>query len=467
MSVMYWRITVIKSLYAKFVATTIGIMLLSGLIAFLLSNFYYQQILKPYNDEKNTAVALEIAAYASEQSDLEAYLENIASLGYQLYMTDAKNNEIYFGAPYRKQILPEQTKQRVLKGEVYHGIEEFPQETFVTGFFANELTNTIGVPIKYENETYALFMRPDIKMLFNELHLLFAWMLLITIVLSIVFVFISTKLLVNPISKLKEATNELSTGNFAVELDINRADEIGELAQDFTYMAKQLEKLDVMKNEFIENVSHDIQTPLSNIKGYSNLLGESTLTKDEKNRYVSIINNEINRLSNLTKQLLLLASLDQQENLMHKTKFSLVEQLKKVMHYYQWEINEKNIMLSYSLSNVYITGDQALLHSVWENLLTNAIKYNVENGSIDLSVTDKEKYIEISFKDSGIGMPEEITERIFERFFREDTSRTGTVEGSGLGLSIVAAIVKLHGGWIEVDSEKGVGSNFKVLLRKN
>lgn len=222
-----------------------------------------------------------------------------------------------------------------------------------------------------------------------------------------------------------------------------------------------------MKNEFIENVSHDIQTPLSNIKGYSNLLGESTLTKDGKNRYVSIINNEINRLSNLTKQLLLLASLDQQENLLHKTKFSLVEQLKKVMHYYQWEINEKNIILSYSLSNVYLTGDQALLHSVWENLLTNAIKYNVENGSIDNAVTDREKYIEISFKDSGIGMPEEITERIFERFFREDTSRTGTVEGSGLGLSIVASIVKLHGGWVEVDSEKGVGSNFKVLLRKN
>src|SRR5690625_2645398 len=146
-----------------------------------------------------------------------------------------------------------------------------------------------------------------------------------------------------------------------------------------------------MKNAFIENVSHDIQTPLSNIKGYSNLLAESTLTKDEKNRYVPIIDNEINRLSNLTKQLLLLALLDQQENLLHKTKFSLVEQLKKVMHYYQWEINEKNIILSYSLSNVYLTGDQALVHSVWENLLTNAIKYNVENGSIDNAVTDREK----------------------------------------------------------------------------
>src|SRR5699024_7165249 len=139
-----------------------------------------------------------------------------------------------------------------------------------------------------------------------------------TIVLSIVFVWISAKYLVNPISKLTTATHELSEGNFSIKLDIDRKDEIGELAKSFTHMAEQLEKLDEMKNEFIGNITHDIQSPLSNIKGYSHLLDKDTLSEHEKSQYVSIINKEINRLSSLTKQLLLLASLDQGEDLLKK-----------------------------------------------------------------------------------------------------------------------------------------------------
>lgn len=268
-----------KTLYLKFVVITIGIMILSSIFAFILSNTYYQQKLKPYNDQKNTNIALDIAEFADNHPNinLKEYLENISSIGYQIYLIDNSGKESYYGAPFRKKTLSNSTKESVLNGEVFHGMLHFPQETFVTGFFANELKNTIGIPLKHKEKEYALFIRPDIKLLFNEMHILFGWLLALTIILSIVIVIFSTKYLVNPISKLTIATKSLSKGNFNVELDINRHDELGELSHSFLRMARKLEQMDDMRKEFISNISHDIQSPLSNIKGYTNLLDSESL----------------------------------------------------------------------------------------------------------------------------------------------------------------------------------------------
>jgi len=443
-------------------------MLVSGLLAFMFANFYYQQKLKPDNDVKNTNIAKHVASYIENENNvnLESYLENIATVGYQIFLTNQAGKELFFGDPFRNKELPESIVNNVLKGEIYHGIAEYPQETFVTGFFANELTNTIGVPFQHKDEQYALFLRPNIKLLFNEMHFLFAWLLTLTIVLSIVFVLISTKYLINPISKLTTATEKLSEGNFSIELDINREDEIGKLAKSFSMMAKQLEKLDEMKSEFISNISHDIQTPLSNIKGYVNLLENKRLNETEKAHYFQIVNNEINRLSSLTKQLLLLASLDAGDEFLEKETYLLSTQLREIIYNYQWLLHEKEIMISYTLPDIEISGDRSLLYNVWENLLTNAIKYNKENGTINLSLYEKAEKVIVTFQDSGIGFSQTARDRAFERFYREDSARTRDIEGTGLGLSIVLSIVKLHEGELTIDSNKSGGSTITVSLPK-
>lgn len=457
-----------KSLYVKLAVSTIVIMLVSGLLAFMFANFYYQQKLKPDNDVKNTNIAKSIASYIENENDvnLESYLENIATIGYQIFLTNQDSKGAFYGDPFRDKDLPQSIINKVLKGEIYHGIAEYPQETFVTGFFANELTNTIGVPFQYEGEQYALFIRPNIKLLFNEMHFLFAWLLTLTIVLSIVFVLISTKYLINPISKLTAATERIAQGNFTIDLDINREDEIGKLAKSFSMMAKQLEKLDEMKSEFISNVSHDIQSPLSNIKGYVNLLENKQLTKDEKAHYFSVVSNEINRLSNLTKQLLLLASLDTGDELLEKETYLLSKQIREIIFNHQWRIHEKDIMISYTLPDIDINGDPSLLYNVWENLLTNAIKYNKENGTINISLQEEADKIIITFQDSGIGFSQRAKERAFERFYRADSARTRDIEGTGLGLSIVLSIIKLHKGELTIESEKNVGTTITVSLPK-
>jgi len=456
-----------KSLYVKFVVITIGIMVLSGITAFIISNSYYQQKLKPFNDEKNTQIALNITSFTAAHPDmiLDEYMENLSTIGYQLYLVDQSGKGKFFGAPFRDKTLPSNIISDVLNGTSFHGILHFPQETFVTGFFANELRNTIGVPMVHDGKKYALFLRPDIKLLFNEMHLLLAWLLALTILLSILFVLFSTKYLVKPISKLTAATKLLANGSYDVELDTYRHDEIGELSKSFLRMAKKLEQADDMRKEFISNISHDIQSPLSNIKGYTNLLENEDANPEMRAQYISIINDEISRLSSLTKQMLLLASLDRNEDILKKKSFNVGQQLRDLVRTYQWVLGEeKDLMLSYTLPDIEFIGDPSLLNTVWDNLLTNAIKYTNPGGSIDLSIDVKAEYMIVRFSDTGIGMKPEELERIFDRFYRADSARTRSIEGTGLGLSIAAAIVKLHGGQIHVRSTENEGTSFIVEM---
>ncbi len=441
-------------------------MMLSSILAFLISNSYYQQKLKPSNDQKITDIAQSIASYADGHPhiNLAEYLENISLMGYQIFLTDDFGEEAYFGAPFREKNISVSTKEFVLGGNVYHGILLFPQQMFVTGFFANELKNTIGVPLRHNGKNYALFLRPDIKLLFNEMHLLFGWLLALTILLSIVIVVFSTYYLVKPISKLTIATKSLANGDFNVELDLTRQDELGELSQSFLRMASKLEQMEDIRKEFISNISHDIQSPLSNIKGYTNLLEKESISLEERSHYISIINGEIRRLSTLTKQLLLLASLDRSDEIMKKKPFNVGQQIKELIRNYQWQVSEKGIILTYSLPDTVIMGDPSLLNTVWDNLLTNAIKYNVHNGSIEISIEERGETILVAFKDTGIGLNHTEMEKVFDRFYRADTARTRTIEGTGLGLSIVWTIIQLHNGHISVNSKEKVGTTFIVEL---
>ncbi|MGG3468913.1 HAMP domain-containing sensor histidine kinase [Neobacillus pocheonensis] len=460
---------IMKSLYSKFAFITIMIMIVSGIISFFISNAYYQVKLKKQNDEKITKFASEMAEFASKHPliSLEDYFEHIGSIGYQIVLINQDGDRSYFGSSFRVKDLPDKITDKVLEGIVYHGIRQFPHKTFVTGFFANELSNSIGVPFQYQNKKYALFIRPDIKLMFNEMHILFGWLLIIAILLSIFLVLISTKYLVDPIRKLNKATKEISEGNFSIKLDIGRMDELGNLAANFTRMSKKLARVDMLRKELISNISHDIQSPLANIKGYLNMLENNDKSEQDKQKYIQVMHSEADRLSKMTKQLLLLSSIESKKDIMDVRRVDVSGQLKTVIHQYQWSIMEKGIMISYELiDDAWVNGDASLLYSVWENLLSNAIKYNRDNGTIDIELRESESQLEVVFKDTGVGLDDKEKERVFDRFYRADVSRERSVEGTGLGLSIVKSIIDLHQGKIELNSQKGKESAFKVILPK-
>ncbi|WP_413306533.1 HAMP domain-containing sensor histidine kinase [Bacillus sp. 1P10SD] len=453
-----------KSLYGKFALTTILIMLFSTICGFLLTNTYYQSVMKERNDKKNVEIAEAIAAHieAAPKLPLSDYLSTVGKIGYQLYVVDESGKGHFYGGKYRVQDLQASSVKKVLDGYIYHGMREFPRQTFVTGFFANELSNTIGVPFTFENKRYALFVRPDIKLLFSEVHTLLGGLILGTAFLSLLLMLVVAKLLIVPITQLTEATKRIAHENYDTQLNIDRRDEIGQLAASFNTMVGQLQENDQIRKEFISNVSHDFQSPLLNIQGYAGLLKSTDLSEEDRENYAEIIQSETKRLSKLTRQLLLLTTLDQSTRMVKYQEFELDEQLKGCVTKYRWWLEEKQINLLMDMEPTTYKGDAALLENVWDNLLTNAIKYNLPEGEIHIRLEAKEMGLEVTVSDTGIGLTDAEKAQLFERFYRADKSRSE--EGTGLGLSIVKQIIELHKGEIHVTSAPNEGTIFTIKL---
>ncbi|MGF0468161.1 HAMP domain-containing sensor histidine kinase [Lysinibacillus sphaericus] len=452
-----------KTLYSKFVMTTLLVMIGSLCIGFLATNTYYHQVVKEKNDIKNVIIAQGIAQYieTAKPEDLNSYFMTLGEIGYQIYVTTGEQGN-FFGGEYRDKTLSESVVEHVLNGEVYHGMRDFPKETFMTGFFANELVNTIGVPFTYENKSYALFIRPDIRLLFSEVHTLLGGLMLAMIVLSLLAMLLFAKALIRPITKLTAATRQLAHEKFDTVLDIDRNDELGQLATSFNIMTEKLQENDRVRKEFISNVSHDFQSPLLNIQGYVDLLKNPLLKERERQEYAAIIELETKRLSTLTKQLLLLTSLDQSTRIVKRERYRLDEQLKESVRKYRWQMEEAQLQITYKLEQVIFNGDAGLLQNVWDNLLTNAIKYNIQGGQIHLYLQQKPASLEILVEDKGIGMTAAQLAKVYDRFYRADTSRTK--QGTGLGLAIVKQIVELHGGTVHIESTVNAGTKVYINL---
>lgn len=238
-----------------------------------------------------------------------------------------------------------------------------------------------------------------------------------------------------PIKTLTAATKKIAEGH--IRLNIHQQDENGVLAQHFRQMAKSLSQLEDMRQEFVSNVSHEIQSPLTSIQGFSQALRDETLTKDQRTHYLSIIGKESRRLSLLSKQLLTLAFLDRTDDVLDKTTFDVAEQIKQVIVATEWQWREKNMTIDMNLPSTYIATDQKLLHQAWTNLITNSIKFSEKEGDLwmHISQTNNDEAL-IEILDNGIGISKEDLPYIFDRFYKADKVRRRETASSGLGLAI-------------------------------
>ncbi|MGZ9583988.1 sensor histidine kinase [Paenibacillus marinisediminis] len=264
-----------------------------------------------------------------------------------------------------------------------------------------------------------------------------------------------------------DALKRISKGDFEVNIKTSKdfEGEFGTIIESIHEMAGELGQMEKMRQEFISNVSHEIQSPLTSIRGFAQALrsGEQ-LSAEERDHYLQIIETETMRLSKLSDNLLKLTALESEQQTLEITTYRLDQQLRNLVLACEPQWSQKQLDMELDLEKLTIAADEEMLSQVWMNLIHNAIKFTPDRGSIHIVMQGRQDQIEVRIKDTGIGIDEEHIPHIFERFFKSDTSRNRAKGGNGLGLSIVHKIIELHHGTIQVSSKRGSGTLFIIKI---
>ncbi|MFD0674933.1 sensor histidine kinase [Cohnella sp. GCM10027633] len=267
------------------------------------------------------------------------------------------------------------------------------------------------------------------------------------------------------------AMRRMGKGDFDVTLDFDprHTGQMGIIVKHFNRMIVALREMEKTRQEFISNVSHEFQSPLTSISGFARALKDERLTPEARLHYLDIIELESLRLSRLSDNLLKLTSLESKHHPFEPKPYRLDRQLRRIVLSCEPLWQQKGIEIDIDLPGLTITADEELIDQVWINLLGNAIKFTPEGGTISVKVEPAEGDYRIAFADSGDGIQGEHLPHLFERFYKADKARTrsgngSSGSGSGLGLSIVRTIVEMHQGSVIARNRAGGGAEFTVRL---
>ena len=335
---------------------------------------------------------------------------------------------------------------------------------FVSGAIIFFVTFALTIQIAVLIYDY-IIQRTDNKALIAVL------MLIVIVMLALfctVFDLVRRKISVDePVKRILDATEKIAAGDFSVRLDINRPygkyRKYDLIMENLNVLAAELGKSEVLKTDFIANVSHELKTPLAVIQSYASLLQDKTLDGETREKYGKALQTASKRLSDLITNILKLNKLENQEIKPEYEKINLTEALAQAVLSYEDFIENKNLELECDLDEVELVSAPSLLEIVWNNLLSNAVKFTEAGGKIGVSLKSVDDKAVVQISDSGCGISPETGARIFEKFYQGDTSHAG--EGNGLGLSLMKKVIDILGGEISVSSEQGKGSTFTVILK--
>jgi signal transduction histidine kinase len=272
-----------------------------------------------------------------------------------------------------------------------------------------------------------------------------------------------------PLKNLIKAAKEYSSGNYNYALTLKGLSEYRDLGAAVSYMSSELSKLDDYQKKFVANISHDFRSPLTSIRGYAVAIMDGTIPHEMQDKYLNIILFETERLAKLTSSLLELNSFENNGTFLDITTFDINNIIKKTAESFEGACREKKITLNlvFSSKKTPVDADMGKIQQVLYNLLDNAIKFSHANSKIKVSTEEKGDKIFVSVKDYGIGIPKGSIKKIWERFYKTDTSRGKDKKGTGLGLSITKEIIQSHNENINVISTEGVGTEFIFSLTKS
>ena len=291
---------------------------------------------------------------------------------------------------------------------------------------------------------------------------IFVWAMVFSGTIGVAVTNYMTKMLIDPIAKLRSAMREVADGDFKVEAKCeSRIQDVQDIYDSFNSMVRELSTTETLQTDFISDVSHEFKTPINAIEGYASLL-EGEPSPEEQRAYVEKILFNTRRLSALTGNILLLSKLSNQSILPQKTQFRLDEQIRQAIVALEQKWSEKELGFEVELEETPFFGYESLLPHVWTNLIGNAVKFSPKGGEIRIKMMRTEGAVVFTIEDDGPGIVPGDEEHIFTKFYQSESSHG--MEGNGLGLALVRQIVEMSGGSVDVQNLEVGGCRFTVRL---
>ena len=273
-----------------------------------------------------------------------------------------------------------------------------------------------------------------------------------------------SKFFFNPIKKLRKAMDKVADGDFSVRLEEKSSSkEIMEIYTGFNLMVYELSATEILQSDFVSNVSHEFKTPINAIEGYSTLLQDSDNLDSDQKEYVEKILLNTQRLSSLVGSILLLSKLENQQIPSHQVEYRLDEQIRQSIVALESAWEQKDIEFDVELDRISYLGNEPMMRHVWDNLISNAVKFSPNGGTVKIHLAKKLKRLIFTVEDQGPGLSEEAQKHIFDKFYQADASHKQ--EGNGLGLALVKRILTIEKGQITAENIPEGGCRFTVTLR--
>jgi len=303
--------------------------------------------------------------------------------------------------------------------------------------------------------------------IFPALNVIPKWIQLniLSLVVAIIATRYLSKIFFDPIMELNKGMQKIADGDFSVRLSTkSSSQEVQEMFAGFNMMAKELGSTEILQSDFVSNVSHEFKTPINAIEGYTMLLQSTDNIDEVENEYIEKILFNTKRLSSLVSNILLLSKIENQTIQTHKEPYGLDEQIRESIVSLENAWEEKEIELDVELDDIEYNGNETMMRHVWNNLISNAIKFSPEKGTVKIRLQDKEdKYVFI-IENQGPALSNDTLKHLFDKFYQADSSHKE--EGNGLGLALVKRILASLGGEIFAENISG-GCRFTVTLYKD
>jgi len=296
------------------------------------------------------------------------------------------------------------------------------------------------------------------------------WLLTIFFLISVVIGLLIfnrfNQLFLQPVNELSEAFVEVEKGNYEVTVSTHvKICELYHLTNGFNQMMKELSSVELLKKDFISYFSHEFKTPIASIQGFSRQIKEQNLDSEKQQEYADIIYRESDRLIKMSENVLTLTKFEHQTTLTDIKTFSLDEQLRRTLLVLEKQWSEKDLNLVLDLKELEINSNEEMVKQIWINVLSNAINYSEPGAILKVQCRRDGDFAKVRIRDYGVGMPDKVRKRIFEKFYQGDTSHGSS--GNGLGMSIVKRIIDLCDGKIIIKSQLQKGTVVIVYLPMN